>query len=140
MSDEAQPSESRAPSADLAQLRRRVTPIEDRLFLLQEVPTQTPETVDVLFDRLEELAAGLDRFAYVVDLSGVKRPNAPTRERLKERVLRVNERLAHVGVVVGSNVVMRAVARLVAFASGFRSFSFHESVDDAAEVCRRALR
>jgi hypothetical protein len=93
-----------------------------------------------MFDRLAELTTGLDRFAYVVDLGGVARPDARTRARLKERILQINDRLVHVGLAVGANAVIRAVAKLVAFASGFRSFSFHESVDEATEACRRALR
>jgi hypothetical protein len=140
MSDEAQPAATPELSADLDQLRRRVSRIDDRLFLMRQVPTQTPFTAEVLFDRLEELSAGLDRFAYVVDLTEAKRPDAPTRELLKRRIFRINERLAHVGLVVSTNVVMRALAKLVVFAGGVRSFSFHESVDDATEACRRALR
>jgi hypothetical protein len=139
MSDEAHPSEA-PTAADLAELRQRVTRIDERVFKFQEVPTQTPVTVDAMFDRLGELTTGLDRFAYVVDLAGVGRPDARTRARLKERILQINDRLAHVGVAVGANAVIRAVAKLVAFASGFRSFSFHDSVDEATEACRRALR
>jgi hypothetical protein len=129
-----------APDVDLAELRQRVSRVEDRLFLLREVPTQTPATVDALFDRLEELAVGLDHFTYVVDLRDVRRPDARTRARLKERILGVNARLVHAGLAVGSNAVIRAVAKLVAMASGFRSFSFHDSVEEAEEACRRALR
>src|SRR5436190_14032309 len=140
MSDEAQPSGSHGSPADLAELRNRVWRIDDQLFMIHEVPIQTPFTIDVLFDRLEELAAGLERFAYIVDLRAVKRPDARTRDQLKERVLRINPRLVHVGLAVGSNAVIRAVAKLMAFAIGFRSFSFHESIEEATEACRRALQ
>jgi len=122
------------------EIRNRVWRVEDRLFVMVEIPVQTPYTLDLFFDRLEELAAGLDRFAYAVDLIGVKRPDARVRERLRERVRQINPRLAHVGLVVEGNSVMRAVAKLAAFAIGFRSFSFHTSVDEALEACRRALR
>ena len=140
MTIEARPYGLDAAPSERMELRDRVWRIEDRLFMILEVPVQTPFTIDVTLDRLEELAAGLDRFAYVVDLSGVKRPDARTRERLRERVGRFNPRLAHVGIVVGANAVIRAVAKLAAFAIGFRSISFHGSVDDAVEACRRALR
>jgi hypothetical protein len=140
MSDDSQPSGSDASPAALAELRKRVWKVDDRLFMINEVPTQTPFTVDVIFDRLEELAAGMDRFAYVVNLSEVKRPDARTRDRLKKRVLAINPRLVHVGLAVGSNAVIRAVAKLVVFAIGFQSFTFHASTDEATEACRRALR
>jgi len=122
-----------------AELRQRVWQIDDRLFMMAEVAVQTPFTLDALFDRLEELAVGLDRFAYVVDLTGVTRPNARVREKLRQRVGQISPRLVHVSVVIGGSVVIRAVAKLAAFATGFRSFSFHVSVDDAVEACRRAL-
>jgi len=138
MTTEARPREQAPDEHD--EVRRRIWPVEDRLFIMVEFPNQTPLTIDLMFNRLEELAAGLDRFAYVVDLSGVKRPDARTRARLIERVRAVNSRLDHVGVVVGMNAVIRAVAKLVTFAVGFRSFSFHLTVDEALEACRRALR
>jgi hypothetical protein len=140
MTIEARPYGSDASPSERSELRDRVWKLEDRLFMLVEVPVQTPFTLDVMFDRLEELAAGLDRFAYVVDLSGVKRPDARVREKLRERVGRINPRLVHAGLVVGSDAVIRAVAKLAAFSLGFRSFSFHISVDQAVEACRRALR
>jgi hypothetical protein len=141
MIDEAaQPHGTDERSPDLSELRSRVWRLDDRLFMLAEVPVQTPFTIDAMFDRVEELAAGLGRFAYVVDLSHVKRPDARTRERLRQRIAKLNHRLAHVGVVVGSNAVIRAVAKLAAFAIGLRSFTFHASVDEATEACRRALR
>jgi len=140
MSVEAGPQAPEAGATDRIALQRRVWALEDRLFMLAEVPVQTPFSIDVMFDRLEELAAGLERFAYVVDLSGVKRPDARVRERLRQRVAHVNSRLAHVGVVVGDNAVIRAVAKLAAFVIGLRSFTFHRTVEDAVEACRRALR
>jgi hypothetical protein len=140
MTTEARPQAFDAAPADRDAIRKRVWKLEDRLFMLVEVPVQTPFTLDTLFDRLEELAAGLDRFAYVVDLSGVQRPDARAREKLRQRVGQINPRLAHVAVVVGTNAVIRAVAKLAAFAVGFRSISFHASVDEAVETCRRALR
>ena len=139
MTVEAGPLQASAASDLRLALQKRVWKVDDRLFMMVEVPVQTPFTLDVMFDRLEELAAGLDSFAYVVDLSAVRRPDARVREKLKQRVGRINQRLIHVGVVVGGNVVIRAVAKLTAFSIGFRSFSFHKSADEAVEACRRAL-
>jgi hypothetical protein len=140
MTIEARPYGPEASPGERTELRDRVWKVEDRLFVMNEVPVQSPFSLDVMFDRLEELAAGLERFAYVVDLSGVRRPDAQARERLRQRVKRINPRLAHVGVIIGVNVVIRAVARLAAFTVGFRSISFHMSADEAMEACRRVLR
>lgn len=140
MSIEARPYEADAIRHYRLALRERVSKLDERIFMIVEVPVQTPFTLDVLFDRLDELTAGLDRFTYIVNLSNVKRPDAKARERLRQRVARINPRLAHVSLVVGANAVIRAVAKLAAFTMGFQSFSFHGSVDEAVEACRRALR
>ena len=137
---ETRPYGADTAAADLEALRARVWKMEDHLYMFEEIPIQTTFSLDVLFDRLEELAAGDERFAYIVDLRGVKRPGPEVRERLKQRVARLNPRLAHAAVVFGANVVIRAVAKLAAFSIGFRSFTSHAGVDDAVEACRRALR
>jgi hypothetical protein len=140
MTIEARPYGPETSPDERAELRDRVWKLEDRLFILVEVPVQTSFSLDVMFDRLEELVAGLDRFAYVVDLTDVRRPDARTREKLRQRIAAISPHLVHVGVAIGANTIIRAVAKLTAFATGFRSFSFHKSVDEAAEACRRALR
>jgi hypothetical protein len=126
--------------AELEALRARVWKLENQIYMFEEVPIQTTFSLDLLFDRLEELTAAEEQFAYIVDLRGVKRPGPEVRQRLKERVERLNPRLAHVAVVFGSNIVIRAVAKLAAFSIGFRSFTSHAGVEDAVEACRRALR
>jgi hypothetical protein len=140
MSIEARPDDAVSTFVELDELRARVWKLDDGLFMFDEVPVQTPFTIDVMFDRLEELAAGIDRFAYLVDLSRVKRPDARVRERLRHRVGRIRPRLVHVGLVVGGNAVIRAVATIAAFVIGFRSFTIHASIDEAVEACRRALQ
>lgn len=136
---EARPYGPDATLDELAALRARVTQVEDRVFMFQEVPIQSTFSLDLMFDRLEEMTKGLDRYAYIVDLRGVKRPGAEVRERLKHRVKRLNPHLVHAAIVVGNDVVIRAVAKLAAFAIGFRSFTSHSSVEDAVEACRREL-
>ena len=106
MSSEAQHYEAEMGPEMRAELRKRVTRVEgeDRLFMLVEVPVQTPFTLDVLFDRLEELTAGLDRFAYVVDLSGVRRPDA---EIVREVIGMVRDRIGPVAFFKSALVVPR---------------------------------
>ena len=53
MSIEARPYDADSTSAEQDELRTRVWKLEDRLFMFDEVPVQTPFTLDVMFDRLE---------------------------------------------------------------------------------------
>ena len=94
---------------------------------------QSPFSVNLMFDRLETLSRDWDRFSYVVDLTEAKRPDPETRAALKERVRRVSPRVAHVAIVVGNNLLMRAMARLFAHGMGLASVSVHATRAEAIE-------
>jgi hypothetical protein len=117
----------------------RVSRLEERVLLMREMPVQSPFSITVMFDRLEALARDWDRFAYVVDLNEARRPDAETRAALKERVLRVSPRVAHVAIVVGGNLLMRAMARLVAYGMGLTSVGIHVTRAEAIEEAGRAM-
>jgi hypothetical protein len=111
----------------------RVSVIGDRLLLLREVPVQSAFSVNLMFDRVETLARDWDRFGYVVDLTEAKRPDPETRAALKGRVLGVSSRISHVAIVVGNNLIMRAMARLFAHGMGLVSVSIHATRAEAIE-------
>ena len=99
---------------------------------------QSPFSVTLMFDRLEALTAVWDRFAYVADLTEAGRPGPETRAALKERVIRIGPRVTHVAIVVGGNLIMRAMARLFAYGMGLRSVSVHVTRGEAVEEAGRA--
>ena len=114
----------------------RVSIVGERVVLMCEVPVQSPFSVNLMFDRLETLARDWDRFTYVADLTQAKRPDAETRAALRSRVARVRARVRHVAIVVGNNLIMRAMARLFAHGMGLSSVSIHatraEAIQEAA--------
>ena len=123
-----------APSASDGQpFADRVTVIGARALLMREIPVQSPASINAMFERLETLAQGWDRFSYVVDLTEAKRPDPATRAALKERVRRVSPRVDHVAIVIGHNLLMRAMARLVAHGMGLVSVSVHTTRAEAIE-------
>ena len=117
----------------------RVSLVAERLLLMREIPVQSPFSIGVMFDRLEALASGWPRFGYVVDLSEATRPGPASRATLKTRVVRISPRVAHVAIVVGGNVLMRAMARLVAYSMGLKSVSLHVTRAEAIEEAAREM-
>ena len=111
----------------------RISVVGDRILLVHEIPVQSPFSVNLMFDRIEELTLAWDRFSYIADLTAAKRPNPETRATLKGRVLRISPRVAHVGIVVGNNLLMRAMARLLAHGMGLLSVSVHATLPEAIE-------
>jgi len=120
-------------------IEERVSLIGERVLLMREIPVQSPFSVTLMFDRLEAIAEDWDRFAYVVDLTEATRPGPETRATLKARVLHISPRVEHVAIVVGGNVLMRAMARLFAYGMGLRSVSIHASRTEAIEEVGRAM-
>jgi hypothetical protein len=125
--------------AEVEAIRSHVWVVDDRLLVFQELPAQSVASMNLMFERLEELAAAWPRFAYVVDLSEAGRPGAEVRAELRRRVARLRDRLVWVGIVVGDNVVMRAMARLVAYAMGLGPVSLHSTRDEAIAKVRDVL-
>jgi hypothetical protein len=113
--------------------------VDDRILFIHELTVQSPFSVKLIFDRVQALAQKWDRFAYVVDLTEAKRPNPETRAALKAETLGINPRVIHLAVVVGDNLVMRAMARLFAYGMGFTNVSTHATRAEAIEETRRAM-
>jgi hypothetical protein len=120
-------------------IAERVSVIDERILFLRELPIQSPFSVNLMFDRIETLVGEWDRFAYVADLTEAKRPDAETRATLKARVLRISPRVTHVAVVVGDNLIMRAMARLFAYGMGLQSVNVHATRAEAFEEVRRVM-
>ena len=139
MSSPPQASGPEPAGDDREVIAERVSIVADGVLLLRERPVQSPQSVDVMFDRLEALTSGWPRFSYVVDLSEATRPGPETRAALRDRVVRISPRVEHVAIVVGGNLVMRAMARLVAYSMGLRSVSVHVTRAEAIEEAARAM-
>lgn len=117
----------------------RVSVAGERILVIHELPVQSPFSVNLMFDRMEQFARTWDRFAYVVDLTEAKRPDPETRAVLKVRVLRLLPRITHVAVAVGDNLLMRAMARLFAYGMGLPSVGIHTTRAEAIEEARRVM-
>jgi hypothetical protein len=117
----------------------RVSIADAGILLIREMPVQSPFSVHLMYDRIEELSQDWDQFTYIVDLTEAKRPNPETRVALKERSQRISRRISHVAIVVGTNELMRIMARLFAYGMGLASVSIHATSAEAIERARRAM-
>lgn len=135
---EPRPYGPESTEAEREALRNRVSLVEDRILLFRAVPVPTPFQLNLCFDKVEELTAGMPRFALIIDLTEGRRPSAEVRAHLRERFLRLKE-LAHTSVIVGPNFVLTVAARFVLRGAGHGSLTFHRGHEDALEAARRAL-
>jgi hypothetical protein len=135
---ESRPYGPESSEAERETLRNRVSLVEDRILLFRAVPVPTPFQLDLCFDKVEEIAAGMSSFALIIDLTEGQRPSAEVRAHLRERFLRLT-RLAHASVLVGPNFVLTVAARFVLRGAEHGSLTFHRRHEDALEAARLAL-
>jgi signal transduction histidine kinase len=139
-SDIAIESRAYGPSSspeEVAAIRSRVSWVADGVILLHEIPVQTPFSVGVMFDQLESLVASYDRIHYVADLTDARRPSAEAAASLRERIRRVRPKLDRVAVAVGGNLIIRAMARMMARGIGLPPITVHATRQEAITTLRK---
>ena len=112
-------------------LRHRVRRIADDVILYEEVPVLSTFQIELMFDQLGEVSAGLDRFFYVIDLSEGGRPSAEQRELLKNHFQRFHRRMVHTSVFTGRNFMLNVAIRFVFNGFGFESYSVDRTREQA---------
>ena len=122
------------------QLLSQVFVIEPGIVFYREIPVQSVESVDLMLGRMYELACQWPEFIEVLDLSQVLRPSPAVRAVIRGWMKKMVPRMTHMCVIVESNVVIRAVARFVAYSMDVRQISFYETEAEAIDAARRLRR
>jgi len=118
-------------------LLSRIYVVEPGIVFYREIPVQSVQSIDLMLARLYELGCQWPTFIEVLDLSTVVRPSAAVRAVIRDWMLRIAPRLAHLCVIVEKNFVMRAVARFVAYSMNITQVSFYETEAEALDAARR---
>jgi hypothetical protein len=118
-------------------LLSRVYVLEPGIVFYRELPVQSVESVDLMLGRLYELGCQWPTFIEVLDLSKSERPTPAVRAMIRSWMLHLAPRLAHMCVIVETNIVIRAVARFVAYSMNITDLSFYETETEAIDAARR---
>ena len=121
-------------------LLSQVFVIESGIVFYREIPVQSVESVDLMLGRLNELSGQWPEFIEVLDLSKVLRPSPAVRAALRVWIKKMAPRLTHMCIIVESNVIIRAVARFVAYSMDVRQVSFYDTEAEAIDAARRLRR
>jgi hypothetical protein len=134
---EARPYGADMTPAEREALLSRVYVVEPGIVFYREIPVQTVESLDLMLGRLYELGSQWPTFIEVLDLSIVSRPSPPVRAVLRAWMRRLVPRLSYMCVIVEKNIVIRAVARFVAYSMNITAVSFFETEAEALDAARR---
>jgi len=122
------------------QLLSQVFVIESGIVFYREFPVQSVESVDLMLGRLHELSGQWPEFIEVLDLSKVLRPSPAVRAAIRAWMKKMVPRMTHMCIIVESNVIIRAVARFVAYSMDVRQVSFYDTEAEAIDAARRLRR
>jgi len=122
------------------QLLSQVFVIESGIVFYREIPVQSVESVDLMLGRLDELSGQWPEFIEVLDLSKVLRPSPAVRAAIRVWITKMAPRMTHMCIIVESNVIIRAVARFVAYSMDVRQVSFYDTEAEAIDAARRLRR
>ncbi len=122
-------------------LREHVGFYGDDVLVLRKFDATSLDAYFALFHIVDELTGGLSCYSIVVDLEAVAgHPSAEARELLQERLSEEKQRIAHVGLVVSSNISsQKALVRFLFSFLSFSKFSFHTAVEEACVHCWEQL-
>ena len=98
---------------EVAALRARVSHVEPGYILYREIPCASEFHLNLLFDRVEELAQAHGCHYMLVDLSESRRPNAEQRRQLKQRLKSLGEAIHAAAIFTEKNVLLTTAARFV---------------------------
>ena len=118
-------------------LLSRVYVLEPGIVFYRELPVQSVESIDLMLGRLDELGSQWPTFIEVLDLSKSERPSPAVRAVIRGWMQRLVPRMAHLCVIVETNIVMRAVARFVAYSMNISELSFYDTEAEAIDAARR---
>lgn len=120
-------------------IRSRIYLIEEDIILVREIENVSAESVQVQFDRVDELAENLHKFSMIINLNDANRPDAKTRELLNKRFSNLPFNINHISFCVGGNLLIRTAVRFVMYASGNKSYSVCKTQEESLEKCKNAV-
>jgi len=135
--DGATPDDAEMTPEERSAMLSRVYVLEPGIVFYREIPVQSVESIDLMLGRLYELGCQWPTFIEVLDLSKVERPSPAVRAVIRRWMLRLAPRMAHLCVIIETNIVMRAVARFVAYSMNVTQLSFYETEAEAIDAARR---
>jgi hypothetical protein len=145
------PSESEPAVPDAAghvypvsELRSRVSVLEPRIVLMREIDMGTPETLQAMSARIEEIAESYDAYGIVLDLTDVTgATTAEYRRYIPKHFLdmhtRSRGRLKLVAVAFFGNPVARVATKFLVARMSAVPFTIEKNRAMAVEAVRKAL-
>jgi len=120
-------------------IRSRVSLLEDKVILLDEIPVVSPFSIRLVFAEMTKLSEDFTKCAYLVDVSNTSIPDAETRGYINMEFKNTLHSVKHVAFVTGKNFIINTAARFVMFQTNLESFSINKTREEALVIIKKVL-
>ncbi|WNJ17257.1 hypothetical protein [Pontibacter sp. G13] len=132
------PRETLSP-AEIEACRHRIRFIHDQILLWEGSPTGDFRHLAVSYERLLEIQALGKKLVLIVDLTDCPRPTAAYRKAVQRIGMEVKHMFFRGAVVTGRSPFINIAAKIIITMIGYRTYSFHATLEDAKRACFREL-
>lgn len=124
---------------DLEILKSRVFIYEPGIVYFKEIPIQSPFSINLHLNLVEELGKQFDKWAFLVDLREAQRPNAATRRLLIQKFEKTASNAVHVSFYT-KGILLHTAIRFVMFGLDTKSYSVNDTFEDALTAAQASLK
>lgn len=108
---------------------------KDKIIWVNELPILSPFSININFDRMDQLSKDIGPYALIIDLRGSDRPDAKTRRVVNQRFMKLKDRQIHCAYITGKNSLINAAIKFVMYGMGHSSYSVNST---EAQAIRKA--
>lgn len=136
---EARPYGPESTEDEIHALKSLVTSPTTNVIMYREPPVVTLFTLDLFWERIRELAADLDYYFILADLTGTVPPSAEARQHVRELYETISP--SYVAVATGQSRILNIAAKFVLRrVLGQHRFSVYRDVDGALQHLEKLRR
>lgn len=137
VSIEARPYGPDSTPEEIEAIKSRIYLHSEGVIMCRELPVMSDFSIEVLQDAVDELLRDPTCEYLILDVAEARRPTAAQRERLGARAKTRRDRIKHIAIVTGRNVLANIAVRFI-MSGVFASFSVHKTLEDAELAIRDA--
>ncbi len=125
---------------EIALLMERVFMYEEKIIFYNEIPIVCPFSINLFFQKAEDLSGNFDGCGLIIDVSNTVHPDASTRKVINHRFTMICDKVSHVAFITGKNFLLNTTIRFVLFGTDLKSYSVNKNVDEAVVNIKKNLK
>ncbi|MCH8904615.1 MAG: hypothetical protein IIA45_11950 [Bacteroidetes bacterium] len=135
------PYESHSTEDEIQAIRDRVELYGSDCIVLHQIPVPSEFSLEIMFNRVDELSMNIQKYYLIIDLVETHRPNAAIRVKIKEQFQKRMKNIKYAVAYTEMNLLLNIAATFVfSFMFEKGNFSVVKSFQDALNEIEKAKK